>query len=630
LIRCIPISFSFSFLGNLPVTGINKRDIVFLLDGSDDSKNGLLAIREFIRRMAEDLDIDQNIVRVAVIQYSEDALTYFLLNTYSSKKAVIYAINGLTAKGGRNLNTGAALQYVRDHVFTAASGSRHQLGVPQLLIVMTGGGSSDDVAGPAEDLKNSGVLSIAIGIKNAVEAELQSIAFSPRFIFNLSAFGELLHIQPDILSFIKSKMGIEPPTIIGKNNDTWHIPQIQTFSFDFGHLICALLKPFNFHPVELDAAQRDIVFVLDGSDDTRDSFKPMCQFVQRVVDKLNIGPSRDRVSVVQYSREPQVHFYLNTHATKQDIHNSIESLKHQGGSPLNTGRALDYTKKNMFVASSGSRILEGVPQVLVLVTGGRSQDDVRAPAAALKIDQIVTFSIGNQNADAIQLQAMSYTPGHTLTVPQFDDLQTIEQKLVSYRDVVFLINGTDETKGSFSRMQNFVQTLRLDITENRDRVSVVQYSRDAEVHFYLNTYTTKEDSLDGVRGLRRKGGRTLYTGAAIQYVRDNVFTASSGSRGLEGVPQILVLLSGGRSSDSVDAAASSLKELGVLTFGIGSRGSDSRELQRISYDTDFALTASDFSELPNVQEQLLASVQAVPIPVTPTSPTFTGMCMAEF
>lgn len=158
----------------------------------------------------------------------------------------------------------------------------------------------------------------------------------------------------------------------------------------------------------------------------------MCQFVQRVVDKLNIGPSRDRVSVVQYSREPQVHFYLNTHATKQDILNSVESLKHQGGSPLNTGRALDYTKKNIFIASSGSRILEGTPQVLVLVNGGRSQDDVRAPAAALKKDQIVTFSIGNQNADIIQLQAISYTPGHTLTVPQFDDLQTIEQKLVSY------------------------------------------------------------------------------------------------------------------------------------------------------------------------------------------------------
>jgi len=223
----------FSFLGNLPDTGINKRDIVFLLDGSDDSRNGFLAIREFIRRMVEDLAIDQDIVRVAVIQYSEDTTTHFLLNSYNSKKAVIYAINGLTAKGGRNLNTGAALQYVRDHVFITSSGSRHQLGVPQLLIFMTGGGSSDDVAGPAEDLKNFGVLSIAIGIQNVVEAELQSIAFSPRFIFNLPVFGELLHIHPDILSFIKSKMEIGPPTIIGKNNYTRHFLKIQAFSYDF-------------------------------------------------------------------------------------------------------------------------------------------------------------------------------------------------------------------------------------------------------------------------------------------------------------------------------------------------------------------------------------------------------------
>lgn len=186
----------------------------------------------------------------------------------------------------------------------------------------------------------------------------------------------------------------------------------------------------------MDAAQRDIVFILDGSDDTRDVFKQMGQFVQRVVDKLNIGLSGDRVSLVQYSREPRVHFYLNTHATKQEVLNSIETLQHQGGNPLNTGRALDYAKKNMFIASSGSRLLDGVPQILVLVTGGRSQDDVRAPAAALKQDQIVTFSIGNQNADVIQLQGISYTPGHTLTVPQFDDLQTIEQKLLSYVKIV--------------------------------------------------------------------------------------------------------------------------------------------------------------------------------------------------
>ncbi|XP_043104893.1 collagen alpha-3(VI) chain-like isoform X2 [Puntigrus tetrazona] len=579
--------------------GINKRDIVFLLDGSDDSKNGLLAIREFIRRMAEDLDIDQDIVRVAVIQYSEDALTHFLLNTYSSKKAVLYAINGLTAKGGRNLNTGAALQYVRDNVFTSASGSRHQLGVPQLLIVMTGGGSSDDVAGPAEDLKNIGILSIAIGIKNAVEADLQRIAFSPRFLFNLPAFGELLNIQPDILSFIKSKMGIEPPTIV----------------------------------VELDAAQRDIVFVLDGSDDTRDAFKQMCHFVQRVVDKLNIGPSRDRVSVVQYSSEPQVHFYLNTHATKQDILNSIESLQHQGGSPLNTGRALDYTKKNIFIASSGSRILEGAPQALVLVTGGRSQDDVRAPAAALKKDQIVTFSIGNQNADVIQLQAISYTPAHTLTVPQFDDLQTIEQKLVSYvkriprqprrlpqtttvesqgpkKDIVFVIDGSESVGREFPIIQEFVRRVveNLNVGENKIRVGVVQYGDSPYADIYLNSHRTKEGVLNGIKELRQRGGRQRNLGRTIDFVSREVLASGRGGRKQEGVPQFVVVISGGKATDNIRPSATALKQSGVVPFSIGTRDVDTRELQVTSYVPRFAYTVDDLPGLYTIQDTLITTL----------------------
>nr|XP_055072090.1 collagen alpha-3(VI) chain-like isoform X3 [Misgurnus anguillicaudatus] len=584
--------------------GINKRDIVFLLDGSDDSKNGLLVIREFIRRMVDVLDIDQDIVRVAVIQYSEDALAHFLLNTYTSKKAVIYAVNGLTAKGGQTLNTGAALQYVRDHVFTAAFGSRHQLGVPQILIIMTGGESRDDVAGPAEDLKNFGVLSIAIGLKNALEAELQSIAFSTRFLFNLPDINELLLIQPDILSFIKSKMEIEPPTII----------------------------------VELDAAQRDIVFLLDGSDDTRDAFKQICQFVKRVVDKLNIGPSTDRVSVVQYSTKPSIQFDLNTYGTKQDILSSIESLQHLGGSPLNIGGALDFIK-NMFVASSGSRINEGVPQILVILTGGRSQDDVRAPAAALKQNHIVPFSIGTQNADAIQLQTISYTPDHTLIVPQFDDLQTIEQKLVSYvkrvprqprrlqpttadtgkRDIVFLIDGSDDTSESFSEVQNFVQTLvqQLNVAPDKDRVSVLQYSDDTAVDFKLNAHSSLDDVLNHVKRLSHKGGKLRHTGAALQYVKDNLFTADAGSRQLEGVPQVLILMSSGRSRDDIRGPAKALRDTGVISLSIGTTSADTLELQTISHQPNYFFI-SDFENIHEVQKNILPLIKGLSYQQPPT------------
>lgn len=194
----------------------NKRDIVFLLDGSDDSRNGLPAIREFIRRMAEELDIDEDKVRVAVVLYSDDTTVYFSLKTHRSKKAIIYAIRGLRHKGGKLRNTGAALQLVRDHVFTASSGSRRQDGVPQILLLLTGGKSNDDVSRAASDLKQIGVLSFAIGMKNAEQDELQKIAFSSRFLFNLPVFGELLSIQPEIAAFVKSEIQIQPPTVVGK------------------------------------------------------------------------------------------------------------------------------------------------------------------------------------------------------------------------------------------------------------------------------------------------------------------------------------------------------------------------------------------------------------------------------
>ena len=193
------------------------------------------------------------------------------------------------------------------------------------------------------------------------------------------------------------------------------------------------------------------------------------------------------------------------------------------------------------------------------------------------------------------------------------------------RDVVFLLDGSDGTRTGFPAMQYFVQRVveRLSVDDNKDRVSVVQYSRDPAVQFYLNRYTQKSEILDTVRGLRHIGGRPLNTGAALQYLRDNVFTASAGSRLLEGVPQVLILLSGGRSSDSVDAAASALKELGVLVFPIGS--SDSRELEKMFHNANSTISVSEFTDLSSIQHQLQFSLEAVVIDATPELPTVLGM-----
>lgn len=200
------------------------------------------------------------------------------------------------------------------------------------------------------------------------------------------------------------------------------------------------------------------------------------------------------------------------------------------------------------------------------------------------------------------------------------------------KDIVFLLDGSDGTRNGFPAMLDFVERVveKLNVGENNDRVSVVQYGRDAEVHFYLNTYTTREDIVDSVRGLRHRGGRPLNTGAALQYVRDNVFTNSSGSRRLQGVPQMLILLNGGRSFDNVDTPASALKQQGIFVIGIGTRSSDIRELQKISYDPSLALSVSEFTDLPGIQEQLSSAMNTVVVRATPMTPTVTGKKVINF
>lgn len=76
---------------------------------------------------------------------------------------------------------------------------------------------------------------------------------------------------------------------------------------------------------------KDIVFLLDGSDSIKSGFGAVCDFVQRVVEKLNVEESKYRISVVQYSDYPLVDFYLKTYSTKVEVLNAITVLKHKGG-----------------------------------------------------------------------------------------------------------------------------------------------------------------------------------------------------------------------------------------------------------------------------------------------------------
>uniref|UniRef100_A0A4W5NLL5 VWFA domain-containing protein n=1 Tax=Hucho hucho TaxID=62062 RepID=A0A4W5NLL5_9TELE len=631
------LQITFYSYESLDKTESEQRDVVFLLDGSDETLNGFEAMRDFVQRVVEKLTVEENKDRVSVVQYSREPEAHFYLNTYTTKEDVLDTVRGLRHKGGRPLNTGAALQYVRDNVFIDSSGSRRQEGIPQILILLSGGRSNDDVRNAVTNLKEIGVMAIVVGMRNADTLELQTISHEPSYAFSATHYNDLPNIQQQVVSAVER---IEmtntnlPTTLIGKtaiisyavvgqfmptaptigmcslcsgkgsylcycmsfeetidvclSNDLASVPSLKS-GFPFS------LQPFFTFISESD--KKDVVFLIDGSDDSRTGFAGIRSFAEKVVESLNVEENGDRVALVQYSRDATPNFYLNSYSSKNDVLNSIRSMRHKVGRLLNTGTALQFVRDTVFTASAGGRRAEGVPQYLFVFSGGRSSNDLRGPAQSLRRDGVRTFSFGTRNADTLELQNNS-------------TLLTSDIQMVDGVDVVFLLDGSDKMRGSVQSIRDFLGQFveHLEIGPDKTHVAVIQYSDKPTTNFLLNTYSSKSDIMAKVRNINLEGGRPLNTGEALDFVKKNVFTASSGSRLQEGIPQILILLSGEKSQDDVLVPSESLKAAGIMLLTVGVKDADGAEMRNIAYSPNQAHLLREFSDLSLVRQQLLSAI----------------------
>ncbi|XP_043548998.1 uncharacterized protein LOC122551336 isoform X1 [Chiloscyllium plagiosum] len=597
---------------------VNRRDIVFLIDGSMYVGNiNFINIREFITRLIGTLDIGSDTVQVAVVQYSDDVKTESYLNSYSSKADLLSHVKGLSAKGGRVVNTGAALDYVLKNHFTKSAGSRKEQGVPQILMLFTGAKSRDDIKPSADALKRAAVQTFTVGAKRANPAQLKEISSDPNLAFNLKEFRSLSDIQSQVLTQLSTLPALPQTT---------EKPMVTINE----------VKP------KL-ASKRDIVFLIDGSDYVGNAdFTFVRDFLSSIIGNLDIGRDRVRVGLVQFSNYAETEFYLNTYSSEDEILPHVKGLRLRGGTPLNTGAALDYVYRNHFIRSSGSRKEEGVPQLLVLITAGRSRDYIKQSVDALKRAEVTMFAVGTRNADSAQLREIASDPSLLLSVEEFRSLPHTQEQLmismsnppaapestdrpsvpvnpekISKQDIVFLIDGSDYVGNrDFPFVRDFLSSIieNLDIGRDRVRVGLVQFSNYAETEFYLNTYSSEDEILPHVQGLRMRGGTPLNTGAALDYVYRNHFTRSSGSRKEEGVPQLLVLITAGRSRDYIKQSVDALKRAEVTMFAVGTRNADSAQLREIASDPSLLLSVDEFRSLPHAQEQLMISMSNPPAP----------------
>ena len=177
-----------------------RRDVVLLIDGSDSSRSGFPAMRDFTQRIAENLDIAKDKDRIAVVQFSGDTKVHFYLRSHPTKDAVSRIIRTLRHRGGRERNTGAAFQYILDKVFTTQAGSRHHEGVKQVLIVLSGGPSSDSFIQQALSVHSRDIFIFFIGV-NLVSP--LSTELSNAYTFPIIDFGVLADILVDVLFALK-------------------------------------------------------------------------------------------------------------------------------------------------------------------------------------------------------------------------------------------------------------------------------------------------------------------------------------------------------------------------------------------------------------------------------------------
>ncbi|KAM9782555.1 collagen alpha-6(VI) chain-like [Neosynchiropus ocellatus] len=339
-----------------------------------------------------------------------------------------------------------------------------------------------------------------------------------------------------------------------------------------------------------EATEADIVFVVDGSSSIGpNDFQEVRGFLQSLVNSLDIGPDKVRVGLVQYSDEPYQEFLLKDHMDNTSLLNAINSFQYRGGG-TETGKAINFTRENYFKKEAGSRADQRVPQIAVVITDGESIDDVVVPSKMMRDHGVIIFSIGVGEANLKQLSDIANQPSSRFSfyIDSFQSLkwrtdalqQTVcvsmkDQKQAlaeTFADIIFLIDsGINSTE--FKQVRSTIVRLisQLNIGSAAYRIGLAQYAKETKVEFRLNSFQTEK----AIQGAFRKfilskpqANEPRNLGAALKFVKENLFSVEAGGRADPDYRQILVVVSGQESSDSVYSEARSIKDAGVTVVSL--------------------------------------------------------------
>ncbi|XP_025023432.1 integrin alpha-2 isoform X1 [Python bivittatus] len=178
-------------------------DVVVICDESN-SIYPWDAVKDFLKKFTQSLDIGPTKIQVGLIQYGNDPRIVFNLNTHTNKKAVEQAMSKTYQKGGDQTNTFKAIEYARQHAFSKEAGGRPT--ASKVMVVVTDGESHDgsnlsEVIAKcnADNITRFGIAVLGYLIRNEKDTkklikEIKGIASHPtsKYFFNVSSEEALL------------------------------------------------------------------------------------------------------------------------------------------------------------------------------------------------------------------------------------------------------------------------------------------------------------------------------------------------------------------------------------------------------------------------------------------------------
>ncbi|XP_041877936.1 vitrin isoform X5 [Corvus kubaryi] len=375
-----------------------KVDLSFLMDGSwSIGKRRFQLQKRFLGNVAQALGIGSAGPLMGIVQYGDDPSTEFNLKTYANSKDLRNAIEKIQQKGGLS-NVGKALSFVNKNFFLDANGNRG--GAPNVVVVMVDGWPTDRVEEASRLARESGINIFFVTVEAAAQSEKQNVIepnFVDKAVCRTSGFYSI-----NVPSWFSLHKVVQP--LVKRVCDT-------------DQLACSKTC--------LNSA--DIGFVIDGSSSVgTGNFRTVLQFVANISKEFEISDTDTRIGAVQYTYEQRLEFSFDKHSTKQDVLNAIKRISYWSGG-TSTGAAISYASEQLFSKSKPNK-----RKIMILITDGRSYDDVSMPAMAAHQNGVIAYSIGVAWAAPDELEAIASDPAkeHSFFVDEFDNLYRYVNQLI--------------------------------------------------------------------------------------------------------------------------------------------------------------------------------------------------------